>query len=91
MSSRHGDRPLSVYPIIGLGLLTLTVRVDVMYTPQPLPRGQPKEPGGRPTGTPRRWCVHWAVAAGSWQNGGSLCPWFEELYERFKEIGNVRG
>ena len=90
MSSTHATRPFSIYPIIGLGFLTLGVRLDLFYTPQPTPRGKPTEPDGPPTGTPRRWCVHYSLAAGSWQTGGSLCPWFEELYERIKEIGGPK-
>ena len=85
MSSRHADRHYSIYPIIGLGFLTFGVRLDVMYTPTPTPRGKPTEPNGPPTGAARRWCVHWSIAAGSWQNGGSLCPWLEELYYVLKE------
>ena len=98
MSTLHADRNLSIYPVIGLGLLTLGFRVDVIYTPNASPRGGRNAAGDGLTGTPRRWCVHWSIACGSWQNGGALCDMIErrykqleklaiELWERLGEIG----
>ena len=96
MSTRHEDRNVSIYPIIGLGLFTLGLRVDVIYTPNATPRGG--RHGETLEGKPRRWCVHWSLACGSWQNGGALCDMIDrrwrqardfviEIWERLGEIG----
>lgn len=101
MSTRHADRKVSIYPLIGLGLLTLGLRVDVIYTPNASPRGAVNDAGDGLTGTPRRWCVHWSVACGSWQTGGALCDEIErawtqvrrfavEVWERMGEIGKPK-
>ena len=91
MSTRHADRLLSVYPIIGLGFLSLGVRLDVLYTLKATPRGDPPEDGADFTGTPRHWCLHWSVACGSWQTGGSLCQFFEDLWRRMGDVGKRQG
>ena len=86
MSTRHADRNVSIYPIIGLGLLTLGVRVDVIYTPGPTPRGGRNADATHLTGTPRRWCVHWSLACGSWQTGGALCDLIDRRWKQLKEF-----
>ena len=82
MSTRHADRQLSIYPIIGLAFATMTVRADVMYTHVPQPRYDQQRPNIELT--PRRWCVHWALSAGSWQTGGNLCEPIERFWKYLK-------
>lgn len=51
------------FPLFAFGFLSFGARLDLVY----FPMAKTMKP------QMRVWCIHWSLAAGTWQNGGPLC------------------